>query len=649
MRCLALLFASLLVTGCSTTRDITFTAVPKDADLTIDGVRVGKGPVTQEITFKNAEDEHTFSASRKGYKDQTIKVLRDHEKNAYEIVLKPQTKRISVGIRPVPAIIKVDGKPVSNNYEPRLDHDLEFRVDANDEWVPLTIRAERPNFTPAEIKVNFEDPRSTYLLTMGPMTKDITIDSNPAGADIWLDGEPLGKAPVTAKAQQFPFDINTGLFPSRTIKAQKPGYDPVEKTISWDDDKREYVVDLLARGKTVRLVTEPAGAVVELDGTTRIPVDTNGVATMKLDFPPINEQGDLKTYKVTVSKKTTDSEWYPQTITIGWDNGKADYSVVLKEVLSKPITLTTWDATRTDTGWEILPKVMQYVGYKDTSEGAGRPSPQQLTRGKGRQIDTIAVSPDGSQLVYTVLIPGDKNDFRSQLEMIRTDGTGGTTYATEGKSLDLTPAFTPDGQSIVFSSNRATRRLSVWQTSAVGAAGKTQLTTGDNNDLWPNIDADPKPRLFYQSLIGSDSRLFKCPVGTTLRTDMIEGTQPRVSPRADAIAFAVVNQKTGKRDIYIMSDNGENVKNLTNTPDIDECNPAWNKDGSLIAYASDQGVDAEKNRNYDIWYRDLKTDAATQVTTNGSHDDNPAWDNANNIYFRSNRGFDWNVWKISAK
>jgi hypothetical protein len=649
MRCLVLLILSLLVTGCSTTRDITFTAVPADADLTIDGVRVGKGPVTQEITFKGAEDEHTFAASRKGFQDATVKVLRDHEQSAYQINLKPQTRKITVGIRPVPAIIKVDGKPISNQFEPRLDHDLEFRVDANDKWIPLTIRAERQNFTPAEVKVNFEDPRTTYMITMGPMTKDITIDSTPAGADIWLDGEPLGKAPATAKAQQFPFDITTGLFPARTIKAQKPGYDAVEKTISWDDDKREYVIDLLAKSKTIRLITEPANCIVELDGTTKLPVDSNGVSTAKLDFPPINDQGDLKTYKITVSKKTTDSEWYPQTITIAWDNAKQDYSVVLKEVLSKPITLTTWDPTRTDDGWVVMPKTMQYVGFKDITEGKGRPSPQQLTKSKGRQIDTIAISPDGVQLVYAVLIPGEKNEFRSQLEMIRTDGTGGTTYATEGKSLDLTPAFTPDGQSIVFSSNRATKRLSVWQTSAVGASGKTQLTTGDNNDLWPNIDADPKPRLFYQSLIGTEARLFKCPVGTTLRTDMIEGTQPRVSPRADAIAFSVVNQRTGKRDIYIMSDSGDKVQNLTNSPDIDECSPSWNKDGSLLAYAADRNTDSEGNRNYDIWVQDLKNEAPTQLTSNGSHDDNPVWDNANNIYFRSNRGFDWNVWKIPAK
>jgi Tol biopolymer transport system component len=309
-----------------------------------------------------------------------------------------------------------------------------------------------------------------------------------------------------------------------------------------------------------------------------------------------------------------------------------------------------WEATRGDEGWVINPKTTQVLAYKDVTEGKLRPSPQQLTRLKGSQIDTITVSPDGAQLMYTVLISGsEKNDFRSQVFMVKTDGAGGSTWVTEGKSLDLTPSFTPDGQSIVFSSNRAGRRLSVWQMSTVGNPGKTQLTTGDNNDLWPTIDADPKPRLFYQTLVGPDPRLFSCPVGTTLRTDLTEGTQPRVSPRADSVLFVTSNQRTGKRDICIMTDKGDKIQNITNTPDIDECDPSWNKDGSMIAFSSDAGSDADKNRNYDIWVQELTKTDATQITTNGSHDDNPAWDNGNNVYFRSNRGGDWNVWKIAVK
>ena len=47
-------------------------------------------------------------------------------------------------------------------------------------------------------------------------------------------------------------------------------------------------------------------------------------------------------------------------------------------------------------------------------------------------------------------------------------------------------------------------------------------------------------------------------LGTTTRTDLAQmsGAQPRVSPKADAVVFVAVNDKTGKRDIYIMPDRG---------------------------------------------------------------------------------------------
>jgi Tol biopolymer transport system component len=45
-----------------------------------------------------------------------------------------------------------------------------------------------------------------------------------------------------------------------------------------------------------------------------------------------------------------------------------------------------------------------------------------------------------------------------------------------------------------------------------------------------------------------------------------------------------------------------------------------------------------------------RPDRPIQVTTNGSWDDHPAWDPAGAaIYFRSNRGGDWNIWKVATR
>ena len=39
--------------------------------------------------------------------------------------------------------------------------------------------------------------------------------------------------------------------------------------------------------------------------------------------------------------------------------------------------------------------------------------------------------------------------------------------------------------------------------------------------------------------------------------------------------------------------------------------------------------------------------AAQQLTTNGSHDDKPCFDrHGEKIFFRSNRGIYWNIWRF---
>jgi Tol biopolymer transport system component len=142
-------------------------------------------------------------------------------------------------------------------------------------------------------------------------------------------------------------------------------------------------------------------------------------------------------------------------------------------------------------------------------------------------------------------------------------------------------------------------------------------------------------------------------IGTTIRTELTDLaiSQPRISPKGDQIAFTVVNTKTGKHDIYLMSDQGGPATNLTNMPDAENTDPVWSRDGSHLAFVSDRGVDVDRRNNKDIWIIDLAhPERPIQVTTNGSVDDSPAWDSTGaNLYFRSNRGGAWGIWKTGVR
>jgi Tol biopolymer transport system component len=82
----------------------------------------------------------------------------------------------------------------------------------------------------------------------------------------------------------------------------------------------------------------------------------------------------------------------------------------------------------------------------------------------------------------------------------------------------------------------------------------------------------------------------------------------------------------------------------------------------MMAYVSDRGLTSypvlqdnrivdQRTHDPDIWIVDLShTDKPEQVTTNGSIDDSPVWDPSGNfIYFISNRGGQWGIWKIGVK
>src|SRR5207237_417474 len=71
------------------------------------------------------------------------------------------------------------------------------------------------------------------------------------------------------------------------------------------------------------------------------------------------------------------------------------------------------------------------------------------------------------------------------------------------------------------------------------------------------------------------------------------------------VLLARGDDKTGRRDIWVVPDTGERggkAVNLTNTPDFDEFDAVWSHDGRRIAFASDRpAAGAGKAGDLNIW------------------------------------------------
>ncbi len=672
------------LSGCAGGRDITISAKPADAALRVDGQDVGPGPVTKRFEFAGKR-AYTVSASRFGYQEQSLKLTRAYPSDAVILTLKPRTRRVTFNVWPVPAVVTVDGKPLSPDRVAQITTDLEFHVDGKaNAWLPHTVSAEAPGHRKTDITVRWTDADVTYAIRLEQRRKDVKIVTNPPGAEVFIDEVSAGLSPVTQRNVELKTEPQSGAWVPKTLRAEKKGYETAKGQIGWDDGKSEYVLELPLKRKPVRVVTDPPGAVVKVEGV-EMQRDPSGASVGVLPFPPVDDRGDLRTYSAVAEKKAADAEWGPKSFTIGWDDARGEYKVALSEVRDRPVPLLRPRFARRDDGWWVEAERVDTSAMRDVAEPSGAAVKELTAAGalpEGAVVDMLASSPDGTALAFAALSAAADGKLRSRVRVVNVDGSGEPQWLGDGASLDLTPVFSPDGAQVLFSSDRGNglpgdntahavgRHLSIWSVPANGDPGATALTArlaGDSTDMSPSLDSAPRPRLFFEAWLDghAEPRIFMAPLKGAARVEMARfGRQPRVSPRADRVLFTVTNPRTGKRDLCTIPDTGGAPTFLTETPDVDEFDPAWSKDGTRIAFVSNRpladaksGGDekaekpAAKPGDYNIWVMDpSRPETAAPVTRNESWDDNPAWDAVGRaIYFRSNRGGTWRVWSVEVK
>ena len=179
---------------------------------------------------------------------------------------------------------------------------------------------------------------------------------------------------------------------------------------------------------------------------------------------------------------------------------------------------------------------------------------------------------------------------------------------TNHPRVDSTPAWSPDGRRIAFSSLR-----------------DEPPNTHGNAEIYI-MDADG----------GNPTRLTQEPNIDTL---------PAWSPYGNRIAFASNRHGTG--DIYVMNADGGNVTRLT----LDDSNkspldwaPAWSPNGRFIAFESTRG-----GRGSDIWVMNADGTRPVQLSKHGAHDTAPTWSpDGKQIAFASRDGknFTWEIHRI---
>lgn len=240
---------------------------------------------------------------------------------------------------------------------------------------------------------------------------------------------------------------------------------------------------------------------------------------------------------------------------------------------------------------------------------------------------TPAWSPDGKRIAFT----SDREGDNPQIYVMNADGSD-VVRLTVSHSMDMMPAWSPDGQKIAFVSSRPyTLTLEsgqlvidagpeIWVMDADGG-NPTRVTGGQEDQaLYPTWAPDGR-RLAYMNIsnrIDVIMHVLGEELGQSLTAEAPFGSwSPAWSPDGRQLAF-MADQEDGNKEIYVMDADGSNVKNLTNSQAA-EADPSWSPDGKKILFVSNRDGHAQ------VYMMDADGGNVTRIT----HDDyeyaRPVW------------------------
>ena len=209
---------------------------------------------------------------------------------------------------------------------------------------------------------------------------------------------------------------------------------------------------------------------------------------------------------------------------------------------------------------------------------------QQLTEQSGEELYPD-ISPDGNYITYTKSVDGIQHIFLQRI------GGGNAIDLTKDSKVDnYQSAFSPDGQLIVFRSERDGGGLFL-----MGSTGESvrRLTNFGYNPSW---SPDGKRIVFateavespYNRFITSKLWTLEISSGKTKKIYDGDAVQPSWSPNGKWIAYWGLPKGSGRRVIWIISASGGNPIEITND-NYTNWSPTWSINGKYLYFSSSRG------------------------------------------------------------
>ena len=231
---------------------VTLTTDPEaTAHVVLDGTPLGDTPL-KDAKIDPGVHRLELSADRFLPQVLEIDVRGAAEQQSVVAKLTPNWAPVSLATQPPGATVLVDGVEVGvTPVEAEVtagERQIEARLSGYNAWTnKVIVSAATPLHLP-DVKLALADGR-------------VDIVSNPPEANVSIDGEYRGRAPLTVK-----------LTPGKTheLTLTKPGYETATRSLSIAADSgRKLAIDLVAQYGEVQVESTPVGADVWVDGERR--------------------------------------------------------------------------------------------------------------------------------------------------------------------------------------------------------------------------------------------------------------------------------------------------------------------------------------------------------------------------------------------